>query len=259
MIEKYRENQHISHIVYNEENSGSTFKQWNKGFQLAKGELVWIAESDDKCEPNLLEVLVGGFLKHDNIVVSYCSSKIIDGEGRDKHIPLVGNVSDDFYEGNKFISQDMSWCNSIPNASAVLFRKDIALQIDKQYMNYVAAGDRLFWIELCEHGNVYHSSLPLNYFRKHGDNVTPRCYRNGTTFVEDERINRYLEQKHYLSFMQIVGTRYHYQSMARGIAFDSENIRQDVLRRWSKDGLYNYTLLTCFFKLYNILRYKHGK
>ena len=259
VIERYRDNPHVSHIIYNEKNSGSTFKQWNKGFQLAKGELVWIAESDDKCEPNLLEVLVDGFQKYDNVVVSYCSSKIIDGNGNDKNIPLVGNVSKEFYGGKQFISQEMSWCNSIPNASAVIFRKEIALQIDKLYMDYVAAGDRLFWIELCECGNVFHSNLPLNYFRKHGDNVTPRCYRNGTTFVEDERINRYLEKQHYLSFMQIIGTRYHCQSMAKGMFFDSEDIRKKVLRLWSKHGLYNYTLLTWFFKLYNILRYKHGK
>lgn len=259
VIEKYRDNTHVSQIVYNEVNSGSTFKQWEKGFLLSKGELVWIAESDDKCEPDLLEKLVDGFQRYDNVVVSYCSSKIIDGEGNDRKVPLVGNVSKEFYNGKQFISQEMSWCNSIPNASAVVFRKEAALQIDKQYMNYVAAGDRLFWIELCEHGNVFHIKEPLNYFRKHGDNVTPRCYRNGTTFVEDEKINCYLEKKHYLSFMQIVGARYHYQSMAKGIAFDSKDIRQKVVRCWSKHGLYNYTFLTCFLKLYNIVRYKHGK
>ena len=130
VIEKYRDNTHVSKIVYNEVNSGSTFKQWEKGFKFSKGELVWIAESDDKCEPDLLEKLVDGFQKYDNVVVSYCSSKIIDGEGKDKKVPLVGNVSKEFYNGKQFISQEMSWCNSIPNASAVVFRKEAALQID---------------------------------------------------------------------------------------------------------------------------------
>ena len=50
IIEKYRNNPHISHIVYNDVNSGSTFKQWHKGLELAKGDLIWIAESDDNCE-----------------------------------------------------------------------------------------------------------------------------------------------------------------------------------------------------------------
>ena len=57
-FEKYRENPHVSHIVYNDENSGSTFKQWDKGISLAEGEYIWIAESDDYCSPLLLESLM---------------------------------------------------------------------------------------------------------------------------------------------------------------------------------------------------------
>jgi len=45
-------------IEFNEVNSGSTFKQWNKGVRLARGEYVWIAESDDYADPQLLERLV---------------------------------------------------------------------------------------------------------------------------------------------------------------------------------------------------------
>ena len=54
VIEKYRNNSHVSHIVYNENNSGSPFKQWKKGADMAQGELLWIAESDDYAdEPSI--------------------------------------------------------------------------------------------------------------------------------------------------------------------------------------------------------------
>ena len=49
VIERYRGNAHISHIIYNERNGGLTFQQWHKGIELARGNLIWIAESDDKC------------------------------------------------------------------------------------------------------------------------------------------------------------------------------------------------------------------
>lgn len=49
VINKYKDDSHISHIVVNEENSGSPFKQWHKGFELAKGDWIWLAESDDSC------------------------------------------------------------------------------------------------------------------------------------------------------------------------------------------------------------------
>ena len=55
LIEKYKDNPHVSHVVINEENSGSPFRQWMKGIVLARGEWVWIAEADDLCEPAFLE------------------------------------------------------------------------------------------------------------------------------------------------------------------------------------------------------------
>ena len=54
IIMRYKDNPHVSHIIENDINSGKVFKQWNKGFHLAKGELIWIAESDDFCELNML-------------------------------------------------------------------------------------------------------------------------------------------------------------------------------------------------------------
>ena len=40
IINQYKDNPHLSQIVVNEQNSGSPFKQWDKGIKLAKGELT---------------------------------------------------------------------------------------------------------------------------------------------------------------------------------------------------------------------------
>lgn len=47
ILNEYKDHPKVSHLVINERNSGSPFKQWQKGIALAKGEYVWIAESDD--------------------------------------------------------------------------------------------------------------------------------------------------------------------------------------------------------------------
>ena len=42
-------------LIVNEKNSGKVFAQWNKGLSLAKGEYIWIAESDDYCDKGFLK------------------------------------------------------------------------------------------------------------------------------------------------------------------------------------------------------------
>lgn len=37
VINRYKDNPHLSQIVVNEQNTGSPFKQWDKGINLAKG------------------------------------------------------------------------------------------------------------------------------------------------------------------------------------------------------------------------------
>ncbi len=56
IVEGYRDHPRMAHIIYNTMNSGSAFKQWKKGLDLAKGEWIWIAESDDWAELNFLEI-----------------------------------------------------------------------------------------------------------------------------------------------------------------------------------------------------------
>src|SRR5512136_264482 len=57
IIEKYRGRPRVS-IQVNPVNSGSVFRQWEKGLSLAAGDYVWIAESDDWAAPTFLERLV---------------------------------------------------------------------------------------------------------------------------------------------------------------------------------------------------------
>src|SRR2546430_11315204 len=68
-------------IEFNAKNSGSTFKQWNKGVRLAKGKYVWIAESDDYADEQLLERLVGVLEEEPEVTFAYCRSWRIAANG----------------------------------------------------------------------------------------------------------------------------------------------------------------------------------
>ena len=74
IIEQYRNHPKVSHIIFNEENSGSTFKQWKKGIELAKGEWIWIAESDDWCKLNFLRELMTLLSQDNSVAIAYCQS-----------------------------------------------------------------------------------------------------------------------------------------------------------------------------------------
>ena len=59
ILREYASDPHVTHAEFNEVNSGSTFKQWNKGVRLAQGKYVWIAESDDYANPHFIECEIG--------------------------------------------------------------------------------------------------------------------------------------------------------------------------------------------------------
>src|SRR5690606_7012874 len=78
LLKSYKNHPKVAHIILNETNSGSPFKQWQKGIELAQGEYIWIAESDDYCELDFLEEL----LKNCSANLVYAQSQDVDADGR---------------------------------------------------------------------------------------------------------------------------------------------------------------------------------
>src|SRR5579864_3099606 len=69
-------------IEFNEANSGSVFKQWNKGVRLAQGEYVWMAESDDYADNRLLQRLTAVLDAEPEVAYAYCRSWSVTDDGR---------------------------------------------------------------------------------------------------------------------------------------------------------------------------------
>ena len=233
VIEKYRACSKVSHILYNETNSGSTFKQWEKGIKLAKGEFIWIAESDDYCEPSLLEALVEQVQSHPTCALVYALSQMVDLQGRffGKRTRPYGNV---FLAGKRFIQRYMCCENPVYNASSAIFRREAALEIPPLYMEYKGAGDRLFWIEIAEKGDVAIVNRPLNYFRQHPNKVTPQKTLDGTNLMEDKRTFDYLSEKGFLKnpFRRFLCKGY-YLYLIKSTRLSDETVRHRVLMQWN--------------------------
>ncbi len=198
IIQKYKNNEKVSHIICNEKNSGSPFAQWEKGIRLAQGKWIWIAESDDVADPKFLEELIQ---VGDDVVISYSASVVIDknGVGSKRYTPSrkITNCdwsSDFLVDGLEEIKQQLFFECSIPNASAVLFKRNIVdFKIFEEMKNMRFAGDWMFWLEQAGKGKIYYSSSPLNYFRWH-----PSATRNDMS--KDLEIIRFKEYFMVLNF-----------------------------------------------------------
>lgn len=209
IIEKYASSPQISQIIFNDQNSGSPFLQWKKGIKVAKGELIWLAESDDFCAPEFLNSLVLENSKY-NTVLSFCRSVKIDVEGNVLPNPLQEKLVGDFVmDGHRFIRQYLVDSNSIENASSVIFKRDVAMSLTDEYTSYRGAGDWVFWLQLCLKGNVSFLNTPLNYYRWHGNNTSIQEADSGKQEKENKRVydflfrNGVIDEKQYLSIRKM--------------------------------------------------------
>ena len=179
LLLEYTKHPKVSICEINKSNFGSPFRQWKKGIDLAKGDYIWIAESDDFCQASFLETLIKPF-SNPKVVLVYCQSKIIDGQGNIvSHDNLKWtNDIDSFRWSADYTSSGIDECaeylsikNTIPNASAVLFKKDIMDKIEWDIDKFKMTGDWMLWVKLLMNGDVAYVSDPLNYFRNSPNNT----------------------------------------------------------------------------------------
>ena len=243
VIEKYRDNPHVSQIVYNDVNSGSPFKQWDKGINMAKGELIWIAESDDYCESTFLETLVNEFKRDENLTLAYTLVKRVDAEGkpiRELCIPHFGAIR---LSGQEYIKKYMTLDNHCRNASACVFSKAAYEMTDKQYMTYKAGGDMLFWIKIAEHGNVVIVNNKLSNYRIHSQKLTPKSSRYGINMAEYKKTYDYILRTQKISRRRQELMKVNVLYKLKHDNYDNENIRKELLAIWNLPDKINYISL----------------
>lgn len=236
IINKYKGDPHISHIGINKENGGSPFKQWNKGFQVAKGDLIWIAESDDSCSPYFLERMVPLHCDH-NAVLSFCRSLKVDEQGR-LYMSVNNEITSDcIWDGSVFIERFLSRYCTVVNASSAIFSKKAISSMPKDYLNY-SIGDWLFWIELARKGKVAFCSESLNFFRQHHSNTSSIGFMKGTNLYERKSIYDYLLSEHLISKTTYVRNTKDTISLILMTEALPEKIKQTLLSHWGYDNRY---------------------
>ncbi|MFI3328432.1 MAG: glycosyltransferase family 2 protein [Rikenellaceae bacterium] len=193
VIERYRDHERVSQVVINENNSGSTFKQWDLGFSLAQGEYIWIAESDDYADETFLEKCVAALDAHPTVGFCMTDSHCVDSEGEIVNYKVINRIElkdrsssnkPIKYNGKELVKQKLIKYNIAYNASMILFRKAVLSSIPVDYKGYKACGDWLFWGEIALRHDVARVPERLNYFRQHNNKVSAKSKQSGLGSIE---------------------------------------------------------------------------
>lgn len=187
ILESYSDHPKVSYVELNDANSGSPFGMWQKGFDLAKGDIIWIAESDDFSENNFIETLVPKF-ENEKVVVSHCISNNFYMKTKVTKINSwwstfnINLWDSDFVEnGKKMLNNYGKYKCPVINVSSALIRKRILKEIEIP-INYRFCGDWWFWAQIFSLGDVAYTSEALNNIRVHNESASSN--KNAKTILK---------------------------------------------------------------------------
>ncbi len=188
-------------VMRNDVNSGSPFVQWNRGVAATTAPLVWIAESDDDADPRLLETLVDRLDRHPRCGLAFAQSLCVDEQGRvsgtqtqwTDSVDRTHWLADYVNDGRAECAQLLAITNTIPNASAVVFRRVAYEQVGGAPETMRLSGDWMTWLRMLLVSDVAFVAEPLNRHRSHDATVRlafagdPRWWRETLEILEIRR------------------------------------------------------------------------
>jgi glycosyltransferase involved in cell wall biosynthesis len=206
ILEEYRQRYpNITRCCFNNKNSGGVFHQWEKGIELAQGELIWIAESDDYCSENMLEELVK-FFANEAVMLAFCKTVFVDGDTTKQIWSLeeyLADLADPLLWSQRFVKSahqlvNTGWAvkNIIPNVSSAVFKNPGKLDLlgEENWRQMRICGDWIFYLHVIRGGLVAYSPNANNYFRMHKKNTSVETYKQDIYYREHEKVAEELVQ-----------------------------------------------------------------
>jgi hypothetical protein len=140
--------------------------------------------------------MINEFKNHEDLGLCYCRSYRLNDKSENLGIHQWGEDIDPYiweknkyFEKQEYVQKYLRFRNTIPNVSAVLFKKEI-LHIDSEILRFKFCGDWMLYIHIAENHPVSYVSKPLNYFRRYNTSAT---FINASLKKEKLRISEYLQ------------------------------------------------------------------
>ena len=160
-------------------NSGTPFSAWAYAAEQARGDFIWICESDDFATPDFAGIAVEKLSHDPAAVLFYSNSHVVDEDGR-----IVGSTASYFRDiwkesrweksfaadGKSELADFQTRGMTVPNMSSALFRRSAFRKAWKADLNrFRLTGDWLFVGRVLKQGRAIFDVRPLSHFRKHGE------------------------------------------------------------------------------------------
>jgi glycosyltransferase involved in cell wall biosynthesis len=189
--------------LFNDRNSGNVFRQWHKGIENTSGELIWICESDDFCEPDFLETLVKNF-KDRSVNIAFGRVQFSDKDGN------LQPGLDEYREGaepgiwdasltrpaRRWFAGGFGINNVIANVGGCIFRRhSLSEPVWGETENYSILGDWFLYCHLAGGGQIAYEPSAVAYFRQHSGNTSVASFVSPGYYEEHERLMLLLRQR----------------------------------------------------------------
>lgn len=183
-------------LVFNDKNAGNPFRQWEKGISLARGDLIWICESDDFCALDFLENLAPYFVDP-SVMIAFGAIQFANREG--SYQPGMDGYRESAASGywkQPRVASAYHWFrgpfglrNVLANVGGGLFRRQtIEPEVWKEAQSYGVCGDWYLYLVWARGGRIAFDPHAVAYFRQHGSNTSVASFKRASFYVEHFRI-----------------------------------------------------------------------
>jgi len=196
IINNYISDSRIRILLYPE--NISPYKRWNYIADIAQGDYLLIASSDDSCHPKLLEKLTEKLDNHPEVGLAYAQSIEIDSEGNTLNSFKeftdeldLDHWSRDFINSGKEECKYLFFKCTIPNSSGVLIRHKLFVASGKFDVQMPFSADWMLYAKILMNSDIAFVAEPLNYHRTH-PNVMRKNNRDDVFLEERLQVLYYL-------------------------------------------------------------------
>jgi glycosyltransferase involved in cell wall biosynthesis len=202
----YQGEARISSVI-NDNNSGSPFKQWKKGLEIAQSNVIWFAEGDDACDGNFISTLLPYF-DDPMMSIAAANTEIITENGEPVEgalKPYLDRAYTDKFEssyvndGFQEVNESFGAMCTLVNASALLIRRSSLGDSLNDACDFKMCGDWLVYLNCLKGGKIAYDVNTNNYFRRHTNSAVHKIEGSEVYFSERQRVTQFVVDNYAVS------------------------------------------------------------